>query len=83
MNRQDQILRETARHHGITYSQAQEVWSLLGAKIQEVLNTSEVKTDGLYDIDKFPIIHIDSFGKFIPNKKGIIVTNTILKEQQK
>jgi hypothetical protein len=82
MTRQREILVELARHHGININQAEEIWNLLGGKIAEVISNSEKKTDGLYDIEKFPIIHIDNFGKFIPAPRQIKHANHHLKKRQ-
>ena len=36
------------------------------------------KTDGLFDTTKFKVIHIDNFGKFIPNQRKIRHANFCL-----
>jgi hypothetical protein len=82
MNRQEKILKETALHHGITLTQAQEVWHLFTTKVAETLNAVDVKTDGYFDLSKFNVVHIDNFGKFIPNTKGITVANTLIKQAE-
>ena len=40
------------------------------------------KTNNLFDENKFPIIHIDNFGKFIPNKRKINHANYCIKKKQ-
>jgi hypothetical protein len=79
MNNQRKILLEVAKRHGVAIGQAEEVWQLLGNKIAEVIGNEDKKTEGLYDPEKFPIIHIDNFGKFIPNKSKIRHANHCLK----
>jgi hypothetical protein len=81
MTRQREILVELAKHHGININQAEEIWNLLGGKIAEVISNSEKKTNGLYDIEKFPVIHIDNFGKFIPASRQIKHANYHLKNK--
>ena len=81
MNRQKEILKQTAERHGLTTMQAEEIWNLFGNKIYSIISDPEKKTDGEYDIDKFPIIHIDNFGKFIPNKRKIRHANMCLKKK--
>jgi hypothetical protein len=79
MTKQREILLAIAKRHGLTIGQAEEVWNLMGGKIAEVIGDLDKKTDGLYDGSKFPIIHIDNFGKFIPNKNRIKHANYCLK----
>jgi nucleoid DNA-binding protein len=81
MNKQKEILKKIADTHGIKISQAQEIWNLLGNKIAEVIS-SDHKTDGLFDESKFPTIHIDNFGKFIPNKRKINHANFCIKKKK-
>lgn len=82
MNRQREILVSLAKSHGININQAEEIWNLLGGKVASVMSDPNKKTDGLYDIDKFPIIHIDNFGKFIPAPRQIKHANFHLKNRQ-
>ena len=81
MNKQKEILKKIADTHGIKISQAQEIWNLLGNKIAEVISNDH-KTDGLFDESKFPTIHIDNFGKFIPNKRKINHANFCIKKKK-
>ena len=67
--------------HGIKISQAEEIWKLMGSKVAEVIS-SDHKTNNLFDENKFPIIHIDNFGKFIPNKRKINHANYCIKKKQ-
>ena len=76
---QKEILHQTAKRHGLTIGQAEEVWALFLQKIQLEISNPDKKTNGLYDAEKFPIIHIDNFGKFIPNKNKIRHANHCLK----
>lgn len=80
---QKEILHQTAKRHGLTIGQAEEVWALFLQKIQLEISNPDKKTEGLYDVEKFPIIHIDNFGKFIPNLKTINYANHCLKLKEK
>jgi hypothetical protein len=71
MSNQKKILLDVAKRHGLTISQAEEVWQLFGNKLAAVIGDEDKKTDGLFDPEKFPVIHIDNFGKFIPNQRKI------------
>jgi|TARA_R110001592_G_scaffold138104_2_gene356609 hypothetical protein len=81
MSKQKEILKKIANTHGVTVSQAEEIWKLLGNKIADVIS-SDHKTDKLFDEEKFPIIHIDNFGKFIPNKRKINHANFCIKKKK-
>jgi len=71
MIKQREILLKIAKHHGLNIGQAEEIWNLFGAKIAEVVADNNKKTNELFDAEKFPTIHIDHFGKFIPNQRKI------------
>lgn len=71
---QHQILRRIAKEKGITITQAEEVWSLFCKKIEFEI-CSNKRVDEVYDLNKFSVIHIDNFGKFIPNTKNIKFAN--------
>lgn len=81
MNRQVEILREVANRHGIGIGQAEEVWNLFGQTIGQTINKIEKNKDGIRDPDDFPIIHIDSFGKFIPRVSFIKRLNKLKLEK--
>jgi hypothetical protein len=81
MSSQKKILKKIANTHGVTISQAEEIWKLLGNKIADVIS-SDHKTETMFDVEKFPIIHIDSFGKFIPNKRKINHANFCIKKKK-
>jgi hypothetical protein len=83
MSKQSDILRSLATHHGITYGQAEEIWTLFNQKIREVISNPDKKTDGLYDVDKFKTIHIDNFGKFTPITAKIRYANYCLEKNKK
>ncbi len=82
MNKQKEILKKIAAFHGINFSQAEEIWNLLGSKIAEEISSDHKNEKGLFDENKFPIIHIDNFGKFIPNKRKINHANYCIKKKQ-
>jgi nucleoid DNA-binding protein len=83
VNRQREILEKTAKKHGLTLAQAEEVWSLFGAKISEVISKQDKLENKIYNADKFPVIHIDNFGKFIPDQRRIRHANHCLTLKQK
>ena len=78
MNKQQEILLDTADRHGLTKSQAEEIWQLFGGKIAEIISNTDKKEEDLYTLDKFPVIHIDNFGKFVPNQRKIRHANFCL-----
>lgn len=84
MNKQKEILVSIARKHGLSISQAEEIFNLLGDKISKIISDPNKKSDNnLYDRDKFPVIHIDNFGKFIPNQRKIRHANYCLRNKAK
>jgi len=83
-NRQQQILLEVAERHGLSKKQAEEIWSLFTEKIRTTISEPNKRgKDGLYEIDNFPIIHIDNFGKFVPNLRNIRHANKCLENKKK
>ncbi len=67
MTKQEHIIRDLAKKHGIQLQQAEEIWKLFGAKIVNVIHTTpKKKENGEYNLESFPVIHIDNFGKFVP-----------------
>lgn len=82
MNRQQEILATIAKRHNITLGQAEEVWSLFGEKIATTISSPKKDEDGLFNIDNFDTIHIDNFGKFLPNKRKINYANHCIKLKQ-
>jgi hypothetical protein len=83
MNKQREIIDTIAKRHGLTLMQADEIWRLFGAKIADVIGKENKKnSEGLYEIENFPVIHIDNFGKFFPSKRVIHHSNTNLIKKQ-
>jgi nucleoid DNA-binding protein len=78
MSRQRDILITIAKRHGLTISQAEEIWNLLGSKIAEEISRQDKLQEGIYNPDNFPVIHIDNFGKFIPDQRKIRHANHCL-----
>jgi hypothetical protein len=82
MNNQKEILKKIANTHGVKISQAEEIWKLLGNKIADVISSDHKDQNNLFDIDMFPVIHIDNFGKFIPNKRKINYANYCINKKK-
>ena len=82
MTRQQEILVTLAKRHGITIGQAEEIWNLLGEKINTVISSDKKNEEGQFILDKFDTIHIDNFGKFVPNKRKINYANHCIKLKQ-
>jgi nucleoid DNA-binding protein len=81
VNRQKEILNKIAKAHGLSIAQATEVWDLFIDKAAATISDPDKKTDGEYDVEKFKTIHIDNFGKFIPNVRNIRHANMCLKKK--
>lgn len=79
---QKKILNKLAKDHGLSIGQATEIWDLLIDKLATTISDPDKrKDDGLYDVDKFPIIFIENFGKFIPNLRNLKYANIHLKKR--
>tara|TARA_R110001632_G_scaffold217922_1_gene346799 strand:- start:110 stop:379 length:270 start_codon:yes stop_codon:yes gene_type:complete len=82
MDKQDVILRQLAKDYGINIGQAEEIWRLFINKIHLEISDTNKRTEGIYDINKFPLIHIENFGKFIPSKKKVDFVNSRFERKQ-
>jgi len=83
MTRQKEILVAIAKKHGLQIGQAEEIWKLLTNKVYDEISKQDKLKDGLYDEEMFKIIHINNFGKFIPNKRNIKHANMCLEKRKK
>lgn len=77
-SRQKDILNDIARRHGITIAQAEEIWDSFGKTIAKHISSNHRDEDNKFNLDKFPIVHIEHLGKFIPRKKKINYANYCL-----
>lgn len=82
-SRQQDILVSLARRHGITIGQAEEIWSFFGSTIATHISSAEKNEEGYFIEDSFPIIHIENFGKFVPNKRRIKYANHCITYKKK
>lgn len=82
MNNQKKILISVAKENNLTISQAEEIFRLFCNKISDEISDVK-KTDGLFDPEKFNTIHIDNFGKFVPNQRKIRHANFCLIKNNK
>tara|TARA_R110000868_G_scaffold64652_3_gene194181 strand:- start:1321 stop:1578 length:258 start_codon:yes stop_codon:yes gene_type:complete len=83
MRKQKEILNRIAKEHGISIGQAEEIWALLIDKIADTISAQDKKEDEIYNPDKFKTIHIDNFGKFVPNLRNIRHANMCLEKRKK
>lgn len=83
-SRQREILVELAHRHGLTVAQAEEIWNSLGSAVSAAISADHRDQETTkFVVEKFPVIHIEHFGKFIPNKKRINYANyCITKKKQ-
>jgi nucleoid DNA-binding protein len=82
MNNQQKLLITVAKNHGLTIGQAEEIWSLFGEKIANTISSPKKDEQGLFNIDNFETVHIDNFGKFVPNKRKVNYANHCIKLKQ-
>tara|TARA_R110002020_G_scaffold51362_6_gene145358 strand:- start:6387 stop:6647 length:261 start_codon:yes stop_codon:yes gene_type:complete len=76
------ILNDLAKKHNISIGQAEEIFSLFVEKIATTISEEDKMEDGLYVADRFKTIHIDNFGKFIPNLNKITYANKYLEKKK-
>lgn len=80
--KQEQILYELASKYGISKGHSKEIWKLLTDKVAQTISDEEKKEDGLFIKEKFKTVHIQNFGKFIPNYKKIHFANMCIKKEK-
>jgi|10_taG_2_1085330.scaffolds.fasta_scaffold00452_8 hypothetical protein len=83
MKKQDKILRKIASDYGLSIKVAEEIYTLFTQQLVEIISHIDKKTDDQYDPDKFSTIHIDQFGKFVPNLRNIRHANFCLENKRK
>jgi hypothetical protein len=82
-SRQQEILVAMARRYGLTVGQAEEVWLSFGSTIATHVSSATKSEDGFFLEDSFPVIHIENFGKFVPNKRRIRYANHCITHKKK
>tara|TARA_R100001463_G_scaffold101570_2_gene156033 strand:- start:504 stop:764 length:261 start_codon:yes stop_codon:yes gene_type:complete len=80
--KQKTIINDLAKKHNISIGQAEEIFSLFVDKIVTTISEEDKMEDGLYVADRFKTIHIDNFGKFIPNLNKIAYANKYLEKKK-
>lgn len=80
--KQEEIIYRIASEHGISKTHSKEIWKLFTNKIAETISDQDKKEDGKFSRDKFKVVHISNFGKFIPNYKKIYFANKCLKAKK-
>ena len=81
-SRQRDILLEIARRNGVSVAQAEEIWNSFGLTIAKHISSNHRDDDNKFNLDKFPVINIQHFGKFIPRKKKINYANYCIDKNQ-
>jgi hypothetical protein len=81
MTKQEKILRELCDKHDLTLTEGGLIWGSFCGLIEETISADK-KTDGLFDKNKFKVIHVDMFGKFKPNMFGISKANGNIKKRE-
>ena len=81
MNKQKKILNKLAEKHNIPIGHAEEIWKLFTNKVADTVSETDKMENGLYVPDNFKNIHIDNFGKFVPDLRKIGHANNALKKK--
>ena len=82
MNKQKKILNSIAEKHELPIGHAEEIWKLFTDKIAETISEPDKLEEGLYNPENFKNIHIDNFGKFVPDLRKIGHANNALKKKK-
>lgn len=82
-HKQHEILVAIAHRHGITISQAEDIWNSFGSTIATHISSAQKNEEGFFIEESFPVIHIENFGKFVPNKRRIKYANHCITHKNK
>ena len=87
MNRQEEILLEVAKKHGLGIGQARHIFECMCKTIKEVLEEPSKDENGNFNYSDFHCISLINFGKFIPSKRkvergNLLTKNIKLKKEQ-
>lgn len=84
MNKTERTIRDLAEKHNIPITKAFEIVDLYNQVIAMNISDEDKEDEqGLLDIDKFKVISIQNFGKFVPKPKMITQTNNKRLKQRK
>lgn len=83
MTRQEEILLETAKKHGISIGKARHAFYCFGKKTDEIIdNPNNIDSEtGLFIPDNFKIFSVIKLGKFVPKLKSIDRRNKLKLEK--
>lgn len=84
MTNTEKTIRAIAEKHNIPVTKALEITNLYAELLEHTIaDPCKENNEGLLDIDKFKIVSIQNFGKFVPKASLIKMTNTKrLKQKQ-
>lgn len=82
-HKQQEILVAMAHRYGITIGQAEDIWLSFGSTIATHVSSATKSEEGFFIEDSFPVIHIENFGKFVPNKRRIKYANHCITYKKK
>jgi len=75
---------KVAKENELTKKQVEDIFSKLCEYTREQMQSFEENEVGVKNLESFKIIHIQNFGKFIPNKKMIkAVNNKLINNEQR
>lgn len=84
MTNTEKTIRAIAEKHNIPVTNALEITNLYAKLLENTISDPcKENNEGLLDINKFKIVSIQNFGKFVPKPSLIKMTNTKrLKQKQ-
>lgn len=81
MTRQQQILKDVAKRHGLPDYQVEEIWRLFTQGLSAEMSIKRKDENSQFIVKDFPIIHVDNFGKFTPRINLIKRLNKLQKHK--
>jgi hypothetical protein len=76
MTRQEEILLEVAKRHGLTIGAARHAFYCIGKTAAEIMDDPSTKNeDGTWNLDNLKTVGIQGLGKLVPYEKMIKARN--------
>jgi len=82
MTKQDQIIQEVAKRHGIAFSKGKLIFNNIGATISSIIEASPRDEEGYIIHETMHVISLVHFGKFIPSKRRVVQINKMRKNKK-
>jgi hypothetical protein len=75
---QEKMLKDIAKENNLPYKTVLEIFRKACEKIVLEMSNHEVDERGIKNLDTYKTIHVQNFGKFIPEVKRIKASNHVI-----